>query len=121
MRSIDPDRVGQILSNLIENAIRYTPAEGVVSVGVESLPDAVEITVGDTGAGIEPEDLPHIFDRFYVARKYRGIRPEGSGLGLSIVERLATSMGGSVSAVSRVGLGTEFLAVLPAPQVTPSS
>jgi two-component system sensor histidine kinase BaeS len=121
VRSIDPDRVGQILSNLIENAIRFTPADGSVSVGVESLPDAVEITVGDTGAGIEPEDLPHIFDRFYVARRYRGVRPAGSGLGLSIVERLATSMGGSISAVSRVGLGTEFHLVLPAPRVTPSS
>ncbi len=116
IRSIDPDRVGQILANLIENALRYTPAAGDVIVNVQSRPDAIAITVGDTGPGIEPEDLPHIFDRFYVAQRYRGVRPEGSGLGLSIVDRLATSMGGSVSAVSEPGSGTEFRVELPAPR-----
>lgn len=115
VRSVDPDRVAQILSNLIENALRYTPARGTVSVEVRSRRDTVEIVVRDTGSGIEEDDLPHIFDRFYVARRYRGVRPEGSGLGLSIVERLATTMGGSVSATSEPGSGTEFVVQLPAP------
>ena len=118
VRSVDPDRVAQILSNLIENALRYTPVDGAVSVLLRSRPGGVEIVVGDTGPGIEEADLPHIFERFYVARKYRGVRPEGSGLGLSIVERLVTTMGGSVSATSRPGAGTEFLVELPAPPVT---
>jgi two-component system sensor histidine kinase BaeS len=117
VRFVDPDRVAQILSNLIENALRYTPADGVVSVVLRSRPSAVEIEVRDTGPGIEESDLAHIFERFYVARRYRGVRPEGSGLGLSIVERLVTTMGGSVSATSRPGAGTEFLVELPAPPV----
>ena len=66
---------------------------------------------------IEADDLPHIFERFYVARKYRGVRPEGSGLGLSIVERLVSTMGGSVSATSQPGTGTRFLVDLPASPV----
>ncbi len=115
VRSIDPDRVAQILSNLIENALRYTPADGAVSVELRSRPEALELVVRDTGPGIEEDDLPHIFERFYVARKYRGVRPAGSGLGLSIVERLVTTMGGSVSATSRLGTGTEFSIELPAP------
>lgn len=114
VRRIDPDRVAQILSNLIENALRYTPVDGAVSVVLRSGPEDVELVVRDTGSGIDADDLPHIFERFYVARKYRGVRPEGSGLGLSIVERLATTMGGSVSATSQVGAGTEFLVMLPA-------
>ena len=115
LREIDPDRVSQILSNLIENALRYTPGGGQVGIAVDPEPEAVTIRVVDTGPGIEPEDLPHIFDRFYVAQKYRGVRPEGSGLGLSIVERIATTMGGRVSAESQPGAGTSFLVSLPAP------
>ena len=118
VRSVDPDRVAQILSNLIENALRYTPADGSVVVILEARPDGVELSVRDTGPGIEAEDLPHIFERFYVARRYRGVRPAGSGLGLSIVERLVSTMGGSVSATSNIGHGTEFLVRLPAPSGT---
>ena len=117
VRSIDPDRVAQILSNLIENALRYTPVDGSVAVRLAAGRDGVDIEVRDTGPGIEAEDLPHIFERFYVAGKYRGVRPEGSGLGLSIVERLVTTMGGTVSANSQIGAGTEFLVQLPAPPV----
>lgn len=116
-RSIDPDRVAQILSNLIENALRYTPVDGSVVVRLEAGSEGVDIEVRDTGPGIEAEDLPHIFERFYVARNYRGVRPEGSGLGLSIVERLVTTMGGTVSANSQIGTGTAFLVQLPAPPV----
>lgn len=115
LRVVDPDRVAQILSNLIENALRYTPSGGRVEVTLGSRPELVTIGVTDTGPGIDAGDLPHIFDRFYVAQRYRGVRPEGSGLGLSIVDRLASSMGGSVSATSPPGRGTAFVVSLPAP------
>ena len=114
MRDVDPDRIAQILSNLMDNALRYTPETGTVTVALDADADAIRISVSDTGPGIEAEDLPHIFDRFYVARKYRGVRPEGSGLGLSIVQALATSMGGTVSARSEPGRGTSISVSLPA-------
>lgn len=114
-RHVDPDRLAQIISNLVENALRFTPETGTIKVAVTPESDHVVMSVGDTGAGIDDVDLPNIFDRFYVAKKYRGIRPEGSGLGLSIVERLVTTMGGTVDAVSTVGEGTTFSVRLPAP------
>lgn len=115
VRSVDADRVGQILGNLVENALRYTPETGTVTVGVTAVGEEVDLEVTDTGPGIEPEDLPHVFDRFYVAKRYRGVRPEGSGLGLSIVASLAASMGGSVEVESTVGEGTTIRVRLPAP------
>lgn len=117
LRHVDPDRVGQILSNLLENALRYTPVGGTVSVRMTESGDAVTLVVADTGTGIEADDLPRIFERFYVAQKYRGVRPEGSGLGLSIVERIVTTMGGSITATSEPGSGTTFTVSLPAPRV----
>ena len=116
-RQMDPDRAAQILSNLLENALRYTPVGGTVSVRLTETPEAVTLIVSDTGTGIEVDDLPRIFERFYVAQKYRGVRPEGSGLGLSIVERIVTTMGGRISATSEPGIGTTFTVVLPAPRV----
>ena len=114
-RMTDPDRLGQILANLVENALRFTPEAGSITVTVVPGADSVEIAVRDSGAGIDSADLPHIFDRFYVAKTYRGVRPEGSGLGLSIVERLVTTMGGEISASSVLGEGTAFRVRLPAP------
>lgn len=117
IRSVDPDRVGQLLGNLIENALRFTPETGRIDVGLGAEAGDVVLSVADTGPGIEAEDLPHIFERFYVARRYRGVRPEGSGLGLSIVERIATTMGGAVTAASEPGRGTTFTVRLPAPPI----
>ncbi len=114
MRTVDPDRIAQILSNLLDNALRYTPETGTVTVALGADHGSIRLSVSDTGPGIEPEDLAHIFDRFYVARKYRGVRPEGSGLGLSIVQALATAMGGSVSAESEPGRGTSIAVTRPA-------
>lgn len=116
-RLLDPDRVGQIIGNLLDNALRYTPEGGVVTVTVVPEEGQVRLTVADTGAGIEPGDLPHVFERSYVARRYRGVRPEGSGLGLSIVERLVATMGGEVGVEATPGRGTTFTVVLPAPVV----
>lgn len=103
--STDPDRLGQIAQNLVENALRYTPETGSVSVAVRSDEGDAVIEVSDTGTGIEPGDLPHIFDRHYVGG-HRTVRKEGSGLGLSIVKGLVERMGGQVAADSKPGRGT---------------
>jgi two-component system sensor histidine kinase BaeS len=97
---IDPDRLDQIAGNLIENALRYTPEAGTVTVRLTVDPGLVRLDVSDTGPGIQADDLPHIFEKFYVARNYRKVRPEGSGLGLSIVHEIVEAMGGSVEARS---------------------
>lgn len=120
LRSIDPDRVAQLVANLIENALRYTPETGTVTVRLTGDPTGVTIAVSDTGPGIDPEDLPHVFERFYVAHKYREVRPEGSGLGLSIVARLVEAMGGTVSVESELGTGTTVTVTIPAPPVPPA-
>lgn len=101
----DPDRLGQIAQNLMENALRHTPEAGSVDVTVSETDDQVVITVADTGVGIGEEDLPHVFDRHFVGRK-RSVHKEGTGLGLSIVKGLVDRMGGSVEATSRPGKGT---------------
>lgn len=101
----DPDRLGQIAQNLVENALRHTPEPGNILVSVDADDDAVVIRVADSGAGISPEDLPHVFDRYFVGR-HRSLRNEGSGLGLSIVKGLVERMGGSVEAESTPGKGT---------------
>jgi len=101
----DPDRLGQIAQNLVENALRHTPETGHVTVEVSADESAVAISVADSGTGITPEDLPRVFDRHFVGRQ-RSVRKEGSGLGLSIVKGLVDRMGGSVDASSQPGRGT---------------
>jgi signal transduction histidine kinase len=105
----DPDRLTQVLSNLVRNAINYTPEGGVVSVRSDSAdPDRVEIAVADTGVGIEPEDLAHVFERFYRADSSRARVSGGFGLGLSIAKELIEAMGGTITATSEAGLGSTF-------------
>jgi two-component system sensor histidine kinase BaeS len=99
----DADRLLQVASNLVENALRETPAGGAVTVRVEP----GRLLVSDTGAGIPPEDVPHAFERFYLYDKADKERPVGSGLGLAIVKQLATAMGGDVGVESGPG-GTTF-------------
>ena len=108
----DAQRVEQILANLITNGLRFTPEGGVITVEVEAMREEIKVRVSDTGIGIPPADLPHIFERFYRGDRSRA-RPEpedrlssGSGLGLAIVKGLAEAMGGSVSATSSPGEGT---------------
>jgi signal transduction histidine kinase len=103
---LDPDRVAQILNNLLENALRYTPEGGTITVWLERRSQAVAFGVTDTGSGIHPADIPHVFDRLYVAEHYRALRPEGSGLGLNLVKVLAEAMGGSAAVASELGSGT---------------
>lgn len=110
---VDPVRVDQIVSNLLENALRYAPEGGKVSVGVGERASSVTISVSDTGPGIDPEDLPRVFERLYVAQRYRPLRPEGSGLGLTIVKELVDAMDGRASVESAPGRGTTVKVELP--------
>jgi two-component system sensor histidine kinase BaeS len=113
----DGGRMLQVVSNLVENALRLTPAGGLVSIHVA--PGA--LTVADTGPGLKPDELPHAFERFYLTSRYRGERPVGTGLGLAIVKQLVESMGGRVEVASAPGGPTEFTVRLPsAPTPAPS-
>jgi signal transduction histidine kinase len=113
--SVDVHRIRQMLLNLVTNAIKYTPAGGTVGLGLSDEAEAVTFTVRDTGIGIAPGDLPHIFDRFWradPARSRTGERP-GTGLGLAITKWIAEAHGGSITAQSRPGRGTIFTVRLP--------
>ncbi|MFF7901955.1 sensor histidine kinase [Streptomyces sp. NPDC088817] len=112
----DPDRIRQIVGNLVSNALRHTSAGGTITLTAEQTDDHVLLTVRDTGSGIAPEDLPHIFDRFWRAEKSRSRRTGGSGLGLAIVRNLVTAHGGTVTATSDPGVETVFTLHLPKPQ-----
>jgi two-component system sensor histidine kinase BaeS len=105
----DRDRLLQVTSNLVENALRLTPPGGVVRVTAE--PGV--IVVEDTGPGLRHEDLPHAFERFYLHSRYSSDRPVGTGLGLSIVKELTQGMGGSVDVESAPGRGTRFTVRVP--------
>jgi signal transduction histidine kinase len=104
----DADRLAQVLTNLVRNAINYTPEGGVVSVRVTGSADHVQIAVSDTGLGITAADLEHIFERFYRVDSSRTRDTGGFGLGLSIARELVEAMGGSLSATSQPGLGSTF-------------
>ena len=103
---VDPDRMGQIVENLIENALRYTPEGGSIEVRLSHDSDGIVLAVADTGPGIDSQDLERVFERLYVSQRYRPVRTEGSGLGLSIVKELSEAMGGSVAVDSELGEGT---------------
>jgi signal transduction histidine kinase len=106
----DAERLLQVVSNLVENAIRLTPPGG--SVRIVAAPGA--ISVEDTGPGLAAEDLPRVFERFYLYSRYGRERPVGTGLGLAIVEELTQGMGGAVDVASAPGQGARFTVRLPA-------
>jgi signal transduction histidine kinase len=109
----DPDRLSQVLRNLLENAITHTPAGGRITVRASSEDSALVIEVTDTGSGIAAEHLPFIFERFYRADSSRTRATGGAGLGLAIVRQLVAAHGGSVSATSTPGAGSTFTVILP--------
>lgn len=109
----DPVRMRQALGNLVSNALRHTPPDGTVTLSARPDGDHVVLEVADTGTGIAPEDLPHVFDRFWRAEKSRSRRTGGSGLGLSIVRHLLAAHGGTVDAASEPGKGSVFTLRLP--------
>ncbi|WP_225833747.1 cell wall metabolism sensor histidine kinase WalK [Streptomyces sp. NK08204] len=112
----DPVRMRQALGNLVSNALRHTPADGTVTLAVRRDGAEVVLTVADTGPGIAPEDLPHVFDRFWRAEKSRSRRTGGSGLGLPIVRHLVAAHGGTAEAASEPGAGALFTLRLPTAQ-----
>lgn len=110
----DPERLAQILHNLVGNALRYTPAGGRVTLrGSVEPPASIRFEVADTGAGIAPDELPHIFERFYRVDHSRGRQGGGSGLGLAIVQQLVTLQGGAIGVESAPGRGSRFWFTLP--------
>jgi two-component system phosphate regulon sensor histidine kinase PhoR len=110
----DADRLRRILENLVENAIKYTPAGGHVQVVTRGGPDGgALLEVRDDGLGIAPEHLPRIFERFYRVDKARSRELGGTGLGLAIVKHLAESVGASVTVESELGSGACFRVAVP--------
>ncbi len=111
----DPDRLGQVLRNLLCNAITHTPAGGAVTVTAGATAGGIELRVSDTGSGIAADQLPHIFDRFYRGDPSRARSTGGAGLGLAIVQALVAAHGGTVRAASPGpgGRGSTFTVTLP--------
>lgn len=110
---VDPDRIQQVLRNLLDNAITYSKQGGVIGITAETEGDQVEIRVKDNGEGIPETDLPHIFDRFYRVDRSRSRETGGSGLGLTIAKEVVEAHGGQIEAESKKGEGTTFIFTLP--------
>ncbi len=115
----DADRLRQVVGNLVSNAIRYTPQGGEITLRTWMDDNQTCIAVADTGPGIAPQDLPHIFDRFYRADAARDRASGGSGLGLAIARALIEAHGGTISVESTPGHGTTFTIALPRADRTP--
>jgi two-component system sensor histidine kinase BaeS len=113
----DVDRLRQVVGNLVSNALRYTPEGGTVTLRANDAGAQVHVIVSDMGQGIAPQDLPHVFDRFYRADAARDRTSGGSGLGLSIARALAEAHGGSIDVASRLGQGVPAVACVPHPWV----
>ena len=103
----------QAFSNLVENAIKYTPKGGKVTVTTEEKEGTVLVIVSDTGIGIPEEEIPHLFERFYRVDKERSRRAGGTGLGLSITEWIIKAHKGTISVKSSTGSGSDFIVALP--------
>jgi signal transduction histidine kinase len=109
----DPERLGQVLRNLVTNAQHHTPAGGTITIAARAQPEAVEVAVTDTGSGIAPEHLPYVFERFYRADPARARATGGAGLGLAIVKQLVEAHGGQARVESAPGCGATFTFTLP--------
>ena len=110
----DAQRIKQMLLNLLDNALKYTPANGTITLALTTKDHEAVLSVADTGRGIPEEDLPHIFDRFFRhSRSTSDKTVQGFGLGLSIVRWIVHSHGGKISAESTLGKGTKFTVRLP--------
>jgi two-component system phosphate regulon sensor histidine kinase PhoR len=110
---VDPSKLHDIVRNLVENAVNYTPEGGRIDIATDLVDGEYRLTISDTGPGIPPEDLGRVFERFYRVDKARA-RPGGTGLGLAIVRNLVHVLGGDVSVANREAGGAEFTVLLPA-------
>jgi signal transduction histidine kinase len=109
----DPQRIGQVVVNLVNNAVKFTPMGGAIAVDVAATAEGATIDVRDTGVGIDPAELPHVFERFYRGSQANEARGSGSGLGLAIVRSIVDMHGGTVEVESRLGIGSRFTVTLP--------
>jgi two-component system phosphate regulon sensor histidine kinase PhoR len=110
----DGDKLSQVLVNLVENALKFTPSQGRIDIEAQVRPDApdyVEVRLKDTGIGVAPQHLPHLFERFYKVNRSR--RDGGTGLGLAIVKQLVEAHGGRITVESREGEGCAFIFTVP--------
>jgi len=111
--AIIPERIEQVLANLLENAMRYTPPDGSITITVEARDGMVATTVADTGAGIDAADLPNVFRQFFTTVPKASLKEYGSGLGLAIAESIVQNHGGDIRVASRRGEGSRFTFTLP--------
>ncbi|MBP1991093.1 HAMP domain-containing sensor histidine kinase [Paenibacillus eucommiae] len=109
----DADLLNQIWMNLIGNSIKFTPEGGMIQIGISHTSNEVEVSITDTGIGISPEEIDHIFERFYKADKSRNRSNNGNGLGLAIVKKMVSLHQGSIQAKSTLGQGTTIIVKLP--------
>ncbi|HKW08977.1 MAG TPA: HAMP domain-containing sensor histidine kinase [Gemmatimonadaceae bacterium] len=109
----DSDRMNEVLGNLLSNAFKFTPRAGEVELAVESVDHSVQIEVRDSGSGIPPEQMPHIFEKFFQADNQVEGSVKGSGLGLAIAKSIVEAHGGTINCESTPGVGTTFSIVLP--------
>ncbi|MBE2269348.1 MAG: HAMP domain-containing protein [Anaerolinea sp.] len=109
----DPERLMQVMTNLVDNALRYNPNGTRVTVAARHTKECIELSVSDNGQGIPPEDIPHLFERFWRGEKSRNRATGGSGLGLTIVKQLVEAHEGQVRVESQLGNGTRFTVYLP--------
>ena len=110
---VDPQRLDQIVRNLVENALKFSPRESPVTVSAAATDGVLTLSVTDSGAGIAPEDLPRIFDRFHQGGKVSTRENEGAGLGLYITRRLVEAMEGTIDVRSEPGRGSTFTVTIP--------
>jgi len=109
------DSLTDLVNNLVSNAIRYTPEGGKVSVRVGTEAGRPRLAVADTGIGIPDDELPHIFDEFFRGREAKKVFAHGTGLGMTIIERVVEMHGGDIDVTSAPGAGTEFVVTFPPP------
>lgn len=110
---VDPGRMTQVLTNIVDNALRYTPEGGRILLSARQNNDQVELSIEDSGPGLKAEDLVRIFDRFYRTDAARQRQDGGSGLGLAIAKSIVQANGGQLSAQSEVGKGLRVMITLP--------
>jgi two-component system, OmpR family, sensor histidine kinase CiaH len=113
----DRERLHQLVVILLDNALKYTPQDGSITLTCSKQANAVVIEVQDTGIGIPSEDLPHVFDRFFRSNKARSREDGGTGLGLAIAKWIVEKHGGKINVESTVGLGTRFYITIPVKKV----
>jgi signal transduction histidine kinase len=110
----DHERILQVLTNLVTNAVQHTDEAGRIVLSSERRNGHVVLSVTDDGRGISPHELPHVFERLYRGKSARAVLPEGSGLGLAIASSLTAAMGGTIDVGSAPGEGATFTVSLPA-------